>query len=65
MAKKEKWIQKAIKHPGAFTAKAKRAGMSVQQYARSVLKEGSRASTTTKRQAALAIRLAEMAKKKK
>jgi len=49
-----KWIQGAIKHPGAFTRKAKAAGESTQQYARSVLKEGSGASTQTKRQAALA-----------
>jgi len=29
-----RWIQKAIKRPGAFTRKAKAAGMSVQAYAR-------------------------------
>ena len=29
-----KWIQKAIKRPGAFTRKAKAAGMSVQAFAR-------------------------------
>jgi hypothetical protein len=28
-----KWMQKAVKRPGALTAKAKRAGMSVQAYA--------------------------------
>src|SRR5215475_7638822 len=50
----EKWIQGAIKRPGAFTAKAKAAGKGTQAYARSVLKEGSKASTRTKRQAALA-----------
>ena len=32
------WIQGAVKRPGAFTAKAKKAGMSVQAYARHVLK---------------------------
>jgi len=31
MAKK-KWIAGAIKHPGALTARAKAAGMSVSQY---------------------------------
>jgi len=36
---------------GKFTAKATRAGMSVQQYANKVLKEGSRASAETKKQA--------------
>jgi len=29
-----KWISKAIKRPGAFTRKAKAAGMSVQAFAR-------------------------------
>ena len=48
------WIAGAIKRPGAFTAKAKSAGMGVQQYANSVLKEGSQADTRTKRQASLA-----------
>ena len=50
----EKWIGKAIKRPGAFTAKAKAAGMSVSEYANKVSKPGSTASTRTKRQAALA-----------
>jgi len=48
------WIAGAIKHPGAFTRKAKAAGKSVAGYAKSVLREGSRVSTTTKRQANLA-----------
>ena len=55
-----KWIKKAIKRPGAFTAKAKAAGMGVQAYARKVLAKGSRASTRTKRQAALARTLKKM-----
>jgi hypothetical protein len=50
----EKWIQGAIKHPGAFTKKAKAHGMSVGQYASKVTKPGSTASTQTKRQANLA-----------
>ena len=50
----EKWIQGAIKRPGAFTKKAKAAGMSVSEYANKVTKAGSKASTQTKRQAALA-----------
>lgn len=29
---KNKWIQGAIKHPGALTAMAKAAGMSITQY---------------------------------
>jgi hypothetical protein len=31
--KSGKWMQKAVKRPGALTAKAKRAGMAVQAYA--------------------------------
>jgi hypothetical protein len=56
----EKWIQGAIKHPGAFKAKAKAAGKSTAGFARSVLKEGSQASTRTKRQAALAQTLSKL-----
>jgi hypothetical protein len=63
-AKKGGWIQGAIKRPGAFTAKAKAAGMSTSAYAKSVLKEGSKASTRTKRQANLAQTLGKMRKKK-
>lgn len=64
MARKKKWIQKAIKRPGALRKKAKAAGMSVQEYARKVLKKGSKASTRTKRQAALAKTLRKLRKKK-
>ena len=39
---------------GKFTAKAKRAGMSVQAYASKILKAGSGASTATKKQAQFA-----------
>jgi ribosomal protein L31E len=42
-------IKKANK--GKFTAKAKRAGMSVKAYAAKVLKKGSKASPATKKQA--------------
>src|SRR5215467_12261770 len=49
-----------VKHPGAFRAKAKAAGKSTAGYARSVLKEGSQASTRTKRQAALAQTLSKL-----
>jgi len=64
MAKK-KWIKGAIKRPGAFTKKAKAAGMSTQAYASKVLKKGSKADTRTKRQAALAKTLGKMRRKKK
>jgi hypothetical protein len=57
------WIQGAVKRPGAFTAKANAAGMGVQEYANHVLREGSHASTRTKRQAALAKTFKKMAKK--
>ena len=56
------WIQGAVKRPGAFTAKAKRAGMSVQAYARHVLKKGSTAAKLTKQQARLAQTFKKMAK---
>ncbi len=64
MPKKKNWIQKAIKRPGAFRAKAKRAGKSTAAYASSVLAKGSGADTRTKRQAALAKTLSKMRKKK-
>jgi hypothetical protein len=51
----EKWMQKAFsKNKGKFTAKAEKAGESVGKYASKVLKPGSKASTTTKREANLA-----------
>ena len=54
MTGKKHWIAGAIKHPGAFTRKAHAHGMSTQKYAKAALREGSRVSTTTKRQASLA-----------
>ena len=57
------WIQGAIKRPGAFSAKAKAAGMSTAAYAAKVTKPGSKASTLTKRQANLAKTLGKMRKK--
>ena len=60
----KKWIQAAIKHPGAFTAQAKKAGKSVAGYARQVVKKGSKASTTTKRRARLAQTLAKIGRKR-
>ena len=56
------WIQQAISHPGAFTAKAQAAGMTVPAYATKVTKSGSKASATTKRQANLAKTLRKMHK---
>ena len=56
------WIKGAIKHPGAFTKKAKASGMSVEAYAAKVTKPGSKASATTKKQAALAKTLSKLHK---
>jgi hypothetical protein len=58
------WIKGAIKRPGAFSAKAEKAGMSTAAYAAKVTKPGSTASTQTKRQANLAKTLGKMRKKK-
>ena len=65
MARKRKWIKGAIKRPGAFRAKAKRAGMSTSAYARKVLKKGSKASARTKRQARLAQTLGKMRRRRR
>ena len=46
----DKWIQKAVKHPGAFSAKAKAAGKSVAAFA----KEKAHAPGTLGKQARLA-----------
>ena len=59
---KSRWIQGAKLKKGAFTKKAKAAGMGVQAYANQVLKKGSKASTKTKRQASLAKTFKRMAK---
>ena len=58
------WIAGAIKKPGAFTKKAKAAGMSAGAYADKVTAKGSKADTTTKRQANLAETLASFHKKR-
>ena len=63
--KGKKWIKKAIKRPGAFKKKAKKAGMSTSAYANKVLKKGSKASPRTKKQATLAKTLGKMRKKKR
>ena len=60
-----KWIQKAKLKKGAFTKKANAAGMSVQAYANKVLKKGSKATATTKRQASLAKTFKKMVSRRK
>ena len=58
----EDFIQKAVKRPGAFTRKAKAAGMGVQQFAKNVDDNPDKYSTRTKRQANLAQTFAKMKK---
>ena len=60
----DKWMQSAVKRPGAFRAKAKRAGMSTAEYARKVANTP-RASTRTKRQANLARTFAKARNRRK
>lgn len=52
------WIQGAIKHPGALTKKANKAGESPMEFAR----ENKGASGTTGKQARLALTLRKLAK---
>ena len=56
----KKWISKAIKHPGALTAQAKRAGESPMEFAR----EHKGDSGTTGKRARLALTLRGMHHKK-
>ena len=65
MADDKKWIQKAIKRPGAFTAKAKRHGMSVAKFIRYVLSHKDKFSARTIKEAVLARTLRRMAKGRK
>lgn len=51
--RKKKWIKKAIKRPGAFTAKAKVRGMSTTTFMRKVLANPKEYDTRTVRQANL------------
>ena len=60
----KKWIKDAIKRPGAFKRKAKRAGMSTRRYASKVTRKGTKASSRTKRQANLSKTLSKMRKKR-
>lgn len=60
-----KWIQGAIKRPGAFTAKAKKAGKSVAGMAAAVTKNPAKYSKLTVKQANLAKTLRKINKKGK
>ena len=65
MARKssKRWIQGAVKRPGALGKKATAAGMTTSAYANKVLKKGSTASSRTKKQAQLAKTFAGFRKK--
>jgi len=64
MAEDKKWIQGAIKRPGAFTEKAEKAGMSTKEYAAKVTANPEEYDTRTVRQANLAKTLTKLRKKK-
>ncbi len=61
---KKNWIAGAISRPGAFKAKAKKAGKGTAEYTADVLAPGSNASARTKKQANLAKTLGKLRKKK-
>lgn len=61
----KKWISKAIKRPGAFSAKAKKRGMSPAAFASKVTKSPSKYSKLTVQQANLAKTLRKINNKKK
>jgi len=56
----KKWIQGAIKHPGALTRKAKAAGMTLTEFMRAPHRD-----KTTQRQVNLARTLKRLGQKKK
>lgn len=59
------WMKGAVKHPGAFTKKAKAHKMSVPKYAEAVKSGKEKATTQTKRQASLAQTFEKLAGKGK
>jgi hypothetical protein len=58
----EKFIQRAIKRPGSFTAQAKRAGVTVPEFTRHVIANPKKFSATTRRRAFLARTLKKLRK---
>ena len=62
LQEEDNWIKGAVKRPGAFTKKAKAAGMSVQQFAKHVDANKDKYSTRTERQANLAQTFSKMKK---
>jgi len=64
VARKRRWIAGAIKRKGAFTAKAKKAGMTTRAYARKVIAGNhTRYGLRTFRQAVLARTLRKLPKR--
>jgi len=63
--KDKKWIQKAIKRPGTFTAKAKRKGITTAQLQENVLSKPDEFDEKTVKQANLRKTLVGLHKKKK
>ena len=65
MAEGKKWIQEAVsEHPGAFSKKAKEAGMSTSAYAAKVTANPDEYDKKTVKQANLAKTLTKLRKKK-
>lgn len=60
-----KWIQKAIKRPGALTRKAKARGMEPLEFARKVAANPERYDARTRRQAQLALTLSKLARQRR
>ena len=56
----DKWIQKAVKHPGAFTKKAKSHGMTPSEFAKKVLANKDDYPAKTEKQAVLAKTLSKL-----
>lgn len=60
----DKWIQEAVKRPGAFTKKAEERGMSTKEFAAQVTSNPKEYDERTVRQANLAKTLGKLRKKK-
>ena len=63
--KDKKWIQKAVKNPGSFTAKAKKRGITSAQLQRNVEDNPEKYDEKTRKQANLRETLVRLNKKKK
>ena len=63
--KDKKWIKKAVKNPGAFTAKAKRKGITTAQLQANIEKNPDKYDEKTQKQAKLRETLVRINKDKK